>query len=209
MSIPILGTTTIFMLKRKPKSTACILAVAVVVLCSTRAASRNADAQTKPKIAVSAEFQCLWWNTHQMDGMDPNNPPPKQTRVTLTSWEYSDPIGVPHPDTVELAIKIRNNSSVALDGTVIQVEAQWLEGLQSRKNSAMWGERERVGKPLTRSIAPNGREIVILPIDISAKMKTLAASKRWPWSLRVFIVVRNSGKLIASDRLELPITPGD
>jgi hypothetical protein len=68
-----------------------------------------------------------------MNGMDPNNPPPKQTHIVLKRWEYSDPIGVPHPDSVDLAIEVRNGDGTALDGAVVDVEAQWLEGPQRRK----------------------------------------------------------------------------
>ena len=144
-----------------------------------------------------------------MNGMDPNNPPPKQTRIVLKRWEYSDPIGVPHPDSVELAIDVKNGGGTALDGAVVEVEAQWLDGPQRRKAASVWTARSPVGKLLSVSVASDGQQGLTVPIDLAAKMKALEPSRRWPWALRTFITVRRGGKLIGSTQLELPITPGD
>src|SRR6266568_1294352 len=46
-------------------------------------------------------FEAIWWSPQQMENLDPSNPPPKNTRVTLSNWEYSGPVGGPHPDTVD------------------------------------------------------------------------------------------------------------
>lgn len=58
-------------------------------------------------VDVQAQFECLWWSEREMSGIDPNRPPPKTTRVRIAKWEYSDPIGVPHPDEVILVLRLR------------------------------------------------------------------------------------------------------
>jgi hypothetical protein len=156
-----------------------------------------------------ARFECIWWNERQMNGMDPNNPPPKQTRIVLKRWEYSDPIGVPHPDSVDVAIDAKNGTGAALDGAVVEVEAQWLEGPQRRKAASMWSALSPVGKPLYVSLAPDGQQSLTVPIDLAAKMKALEPSRRWPWALRAFITVKRGGAVIGWTQLELPIAPGD
>jgi hypothetical protein len=144
-----------------------------------------------------------------MNGMEPNNPPPKQTRIVLKRWEYSDPIGVPHPDSVDVAIDVKNDAGAALDGAVVEVEAQWLEGPQRRKAASVWTTRSLVGKRLNVSLAPDRQESLTVPIDLAEKMKALEPSRRWPWALRTFITVKRGGAVIGSTQLELPITPGD
>ncbi len=144
-----------------------------------------------------------------MNGMDPNSPPPKQTRIVLKQWEYSDPIGVPHPDLVEVAINVKNGTGASLDGAVVEVEAQWLEGPQRRKEASLWTKRSAVGKPLYISLPPGGEQSLTVPIDIAGKMKALEPSHRWPWALRAFITVKGGRSVIGSTQLELPITPGD
>src|SRR5438874_12821838 len=68
-----------------------------------------------PGPTLTAHFECLWWSEAQMAQFDPNHPPAKATRVALKIWEYSDPVGVPHPDVVELVAEIRNDSKVRLE----------------------------------------------------------------------------------------------
>jgi hypothetical protein len=144
-----------------------------------------------------------------MNGMDPNNPPPKQTRITLKQWEYSDPIGVPHPDSVDVAIDIKNNTDAALDRAVLEVDVQWLEGPLRRKSASVWTSRSPVRRPVDIKLAPEGRQRLTVPVALEAKMKELEALRRWPWALRAFITVKRGDKVISSTQVMLPITPGD
>ena len=57
-------------------------------------------------LTASIAFECLWWSSDQMIGLDPNRPPPKATKVRLEKWEYSDPVGVPHPESIDIVIEI-------------------------------------------------------------------------------------------------------
>ena len=76
-----------------------------------------ADAAT----SVEASYECLWWAPAQMVDLDPNKPPPKATPTALTRWEYSDPVGVPHPDVVTLVVR-----ASAADAAAVTVRTQWL-----------------------------------------------------------------------------------
>lgn len=202
-----MATTTICTSKRScSRQLTVSAAIGTALACFAMQCPAQAQA---PKIVVSARFECMWWNEQQMNGMDPNNPPPKQTRVVLKRWEYSDPIGVPHPDSVDVAINVKNGAGAALEGAVVEVEAEWLEGPQSRKAASRWTARSAVGKPLSVSLAPDGHQDLTVPIDLAGKMKALESSRRWPWALRAFITVRQGRAVIGSTEHELPITPGD
>ena len=60
------------------------------------------------ELEAEAEFRTLWWSKEQMVNFNPNRPPPKATEVVIDRWEYSDPVGVPHPDEVAAQITVRN-----------------------------------------------------------------------------------------------------
>jgi hypothetical protein len=144
-----------------------------------------------------------------MEGMDPNNPPPKETRVVLKRWEYTDPVGVPHPDVVDVVAQIRNDSGHDTEGIILEVEIQWFEGALSKKTSATWGEKMLLSKPPPIRLAPGGTKIIRMPVDMAAKMASLAPAHRWPWSLRVLMTARVAGITVASRQMELLINPAD
>jgi hypothetical protein len=72
-----------------------------------------------------------------MEGITPNAPPPKGTEVKLTKWEYSDPVGVPHPDTVDVLFTLSSDDSEALLNAEVRLEGS--------------GNRVRCGMPRARS----------------------------------------------------------
>jgi len=72
---------------------------------------------------LSAHYECLWWSTEQMRNLDPNHPPLKTSVVRLAKWEYSDPIGVPHPDLVTLVVRVPKAEAAHLS-----VRTEWLGG---------------------------------------------------------------------------------
>src|ERR1035438_1215330 len=87
----------------------CGLAILLCCLVGTTAHSQESASQpAKPELAVEVSFSCLWWSEAQMEGLNPNAPPPKETETKLTKWEYSDPIGVPHPDVFDIAVALNN-----------------------------------------------------------------------------------------------------
>jgi hypothetical protein len=71
-------------------------------LCLVVPAASSAPKPPEP----AAHYECLWWSEAQMEGLNPNHPPPKETVVKIAKWEYSDPVAVPHPDSVTLVARI-------------------------------------------------------------------------------------------------------
>jgi hypothetical protein len=161
------------------------------------------------QFSISAQFDCLWWNESQMDGMDPNHPPPKNTRVKLKRWEYTDPVGVPHPEIVDVAVQIRNDSGRDEMAILPEVDVQWSEGALSNKASAKWGKKTRLAKPASFRLAAGETRSIRFPINIASEMAALSPARRWPWALRALVTTSASGVAVGSTQLELPIIPGD
>jgi len=184
---------------------------AVACLCGALAllpAQPRADSPAGT-LATSATFECLWWSEAQMDGLDPNHPPPKQTRVTIKKWEYSDPVGVPNPDVVDLVVKIKNTSTETAAQVAPAVQIQWLEGPQSKKQSAAWSALAALPAQEAVSIPSHESKTFRYPIDVAGRMSQLAKQHGWPWSLRAVVTTTTAGGTVGSARFELPIVPGD
>jgi hypothetical protein len=162
-----------------------------------------------PEITVSGTFESMWWSSQQMENIDPNNPPPKTTRVTLSKWEYSDPVGVPHPDTVDFVATIRNAQGKAKATVTPKVQVQWMEGSIKDRGTASWGTPValEIGGPIT--VGGGETQQLRVPVDLAAKMKTMEATGRWPWQLRVNLILLSDNRQIGQTLKELPITPGD
>lgn len=84
--------------------------------------SAPTDAAAASPVNVDVRYECLWWSPAEMVDLDPNHPPPKTHRIALARWEYSDPIGVPHPDSVDLVIGLTAPPRSSLS---IQVATRW------------------------------------------------------------------------------------
>src|SRR5262245_8658291 len=92
-----------------------LLCLALSQTCSS-AAVPGTDATASqtaapPALRADVAFACLWWSEAQMEGLNPNAPPPKRTEVRITKWEYSDPVGVPHPDVVDVVVILANGGN--------------------------------------------------------------------------------------------------
>lgn len=181
----------------------------LVLLASLVAAGCSRKPKLAPEITVAGTFEAMWWSTQQMENIDPNNPPPKGTRVMLTKWEYSDPVGVPHPDTVDFVATIRNAQGRAPITINPKVQVQWMEGSIKDRGTAAWAAPlEREGGGLI--VVEGGQtQQLRVPIDLAAKMKTMEAAGRWPWQLRVNLMLLSDNRQVAQVSRELPITPGD
>ena len=163
-------TTTTFM--SKPR---CDIAAAIAALSTIAAIVSGiscAPRQTRP-LSVSAKFDCLWWSEDEMQRLDPNSPPPMTARVELKRWESSDPVGTPHPETIDLAVDIRNDSSNPTLDLAPSASIQWLRGPIADRNSARWEPLELFpGQPLVR-IAPGESRTVRIHIAVAKKMAAL------------------------------------
>lgn len=141
---------------------------------------------TAPNITVAGHFECLWWSENQMAGLNPNNPPPKTTPTRLEKWEYSDPIGVPHPDDVTLVL----NLPTKVRG-LVKIEYQWI----GRKGSG-------IARAMVESTAfgETGNVIVRATIPVKRAIENLHPAK-------LHAVVYVSDKVISA--FDLPIILGD
>jgi hypothetical protein len=176
----------------------------MAIVCS------KADAPAKgAQVSAKASFLCKWWSQDQMNGLDPNKPPPKNTEIAIEKWDYSDPVGTPHPDIVDLVVEIRNESDAPLTALSVEVEGQWEIGPFSKETLAKWGTPVKL-KSIERFSMPSRQsESVRVPIDVAAKMAELKGSKRWPYAFRGKVTVLKDGSTMATAESELPILKGD
>jgi hypothetical protein len=185
-----------------------VLAAVTVAACSS-AAPPERNAVSAPRAEIT--FVCLWWSEAQMEGLNPNAPPPKTTEVQLAKWEYSDPVGVPHPDTIDVVVTLANTSDRAWSNLVVEVAGEWNEGPLQDAAHASWSQPAEIKKLQNVSVGPAGRQALRVPVDLKAKMDSLRQERKWPYGLRVTATVRAGASTQPLTRAvaELPIKPGD
>ena len=189
-------------------------AAALLCCCAMLACAQEpkpaspASAASAGKLHTEISFLCLWWSESQMEGMNPNSPPPKNTEVKLSKWEYSDPIGVPHPDTVDVAVTVQNPGSEALSNLEVEIRVQWKTGPEGKQSAATWLE-PTVLKKQGISVDAGGQQTVRAPVDLKKQMDQLGKQKKWPFALRAIAEVRTAGAVVSQGQADLPIKPGD
>lgn len=144
-----------------------------------------------------------------MEGLNPDSPPPKNTTVEIKKWEYSDPIGVPHPDSVDLV------GNFVVSGTpaspyFVTVEKRWKVGPLKSANKARW-EKWELSADFNLSDLKTG-ERKLSTIDVKNPMDTLFTKSRWPWELEVRVTLwedNTKRKQLRMVGATLPLQPGD
>lgn len=164
-----------------------------------------------PTLTVSGSYRCLWWSEAQMENFEPNSPPPKQTEVVIKKWEYSDPVGVPHPDVVDLVVEMKNSGPSPASRMLVEISGQWRVGPLASERKASWGSPMPLKTWKVDEIAPGQTVSARIPIDLTSRMSQLRAKKAWPWAFRASVVVRNADqdRPVISREFSLPIQPGD
>jgi hypothetical protein len=178
----------------------------VVLLCACSPAK-----QAPAQVSAELDFRCLWWSEAQMERFDPNFPPPKNTEITIRKWEYSDPVGVPHPDIFDVVIQIKNNSDSRVSDILGEVSGQWRVGPMKAEEKAAWGERETIYTS-ERMLLDSARSAVFrVPVKIASRMAELERKGLWPWAFRAILTVRTASidKPLLVREVELPIRPAD
>ena len=158
-----------------------------------------------PSLKAKGTFRTLWWSTDQMEGLDVDSPPEKATEVTLERWEYSDPVGVPHPDTVDVLVRLDGGQK----GLQVDVEASYRfavgpidERAETRRDVPQALPGQRV------SFADASARFRLRNIDIKSTMDRLFERDQWPWRLEVTVVFKSiSGTELGRSVFELPIYP--
>jgi hypothetical protein len=185
-----------------------LLASAVLTACSS---APSQSASGAPAVSAEVSFTCLWWSEAQMEGLNPNAPPPKNTEVKLTKWEYSDPVGVPHPDTVTVLITLANSGSRTLSDLDVEIAGEWKNGPLRDAAKSVWSRSALMQKFQDVSVEPAGRKILRVPVDFKGTMESLAKQHRWPYRFRATVSVHAHGSAqpLAQAQAELPIRPGN
>lgn len=167
--------------------------------------------QQKEQFRISGYFSALWWSAAQMESFDPNSPPKKETTVRLEKWEYTDPVAVPHPDSVDVVFELEALGDVAKGGLEYRISEQWKVGRLNSERSAKW-ERISVGdKWIPVDLKREARVVLKKEIELRSRMKKLHSRDQWPWRLRSLMELRQVGSNapIMKHGIELPMTPGD
>jgi hypothetical protein len=162
-------------------------------------------------LTAEVEFRCLWWSTAQMENFDPNNPPPKATEVAIERWEYSDPVGVPHPDIVDVVVTLKSNGGGGKGAVSATLSGQWRVGPIKDASSADWTPLQALKSWESVAIGEASSGVLRLPIDVAGRISALEKTGAWPWAFRAVLTVapeRSNARLIRRE-VELPIVLGD
>ena len=183
----------------------------VALLGAVLATTLPSRAASAPALRADIAFTCLWWSEAQMEGLNPNAPPPKNTEVKLTKWEYSDPVGVPHPEVIDVVVTLTNTGSEAVSNVDVEVAGQWKTGPLRDAGRSRWTDRVVLKKFEGMAARPSAPQTLRVPVDLKAMMDSLGKHQKWPYTLRATVVVRAPGgtQPLAQSRAELPIRPGD
>lgn len=161
------------------------------------------------ELSARAEFHTLWWSKEQMSHFDPNKPPPKQTEVLIDRWEYTDPVGVPHPDEIMAHVLVRNKGEKASAPVQVIVQVRWKEGSQKSSKSAIWGPARLVKTVQLKPVPARGESSFTVPVALAPRMNQLEKRGRWPYELELIVIGRSSGAPAFRYVRPFPIRRGD
>ena len=146
-----------------------------------------------------------------MENLNPNNPPTKNTEVTIDHWEYTDPVGVPHPDSVDFVAELRNVGPDPAQDLRALFTSAWKIGKLGAKESAVWGEAAAVKTIDGITLAPGGSRDLRVPVELATLQNKLHAEDRWPFVLKITMEIRKAGvtEPLLRREVEFPIQPGN
>ena len=190
---------------------ASIAAAAAILFGASCSRPPAEERATAADLAAHVRFTAMWWSEAQMEGLNPNNPPPKNTEVVLTRWEYTDPVGVPHPDTVDAVVTVENRGKFPSPDVTATVESEWNIGPLDDKSAAKWDKAVVLTKTDRFQIPAASTHTTRVPVDLKAVMDRLEREQRWPHALRITVTVDEVGgkPAIARAQVEFPIRRGD
>ena len=186
-------------------------AAAIVLTASCSSRPPTGERSAAANLAVQVRFTAMWWSKAQMEGLNPNNPPPKSTEVELTRWEYTDPVGVPHPDTVDAVVTVGNRGNAVSPDVTATIEGEWDIGPLDDKTAAKWDKVTVLAKTDRLQIPAGSTHMTRVPIDLKAIMDNLERERRWPHALRITVTLDEVGgkPSVARVQVEFPIRRGD
>src|SRR5215510_14883647 len=150
----------------KIRASVCLLVLPTMLF----ACNRPGPQVPAPAVNATLSFKALWWSQAQMENLNPNSPPPKTQVVELERWEYTDPIGVPHPDTADVVLTLSTGTGSPAVQVTVQTIGRWKVGPQSDREKAVWDPMSFMDA--TQSLTLQGGETrqVRTPVDLAKKM---------------------------------------
>lgn len=164
------------------------------------------------KLSINTVFHASWWSPVQMENMDLDNPPTKNTDVIIDKWEYSDPVGVPHPDAVELAIEL-TTTDAGIDKVYVVAIQRWKIGSITKQASAQWTKNINLNIANPVKLVP-GRttKTLIKNIDLKKIQEESFKKRQWPWLMEIQLMIFHDSKhtqLLGTKTVSLPMIPAD
>jgi len=183
----------------------------LLILAALPACNPPGTPVAAPSVDASLSFKGMWWSKSQMEGLNPNSPPPKTQAVDLERWEYTDPIGVPHPDTVDVVLSVSNRNGFPAEQIRLWTIGRWKAGPQSEPEKAAWDPKNFIDDRQTLTLQSGETREVRTPVDLAQKMNQLSRSGWWPWELSITVTITDStnSQILAKVEKSLPIRPGD
>lgn len=186
-----------------------VVAAVLVIGCQRPESASSADAA--PAIAIS--FRGVWYSESEMRRLGQGETDVSPTApIELKAWEYTDPIGSPHPDIVEVAIAVTPAADAAAREVRVGLREQWLIGGAEGPSTATWQDPLPPRQLDTAvRLSPGTTTDVRMPVAIGDMVRSLGAADRYPWRLRVLVSLddASSQQALAMAEGELPIIPGD
>jgi hypothetical protein len=176
-------------------------------------ASEYASSDRTPPLTVTVEFRALWWSLDQMEGLDLDAPPPKETEVVLDTWEYTDPIGVPNPDRFDIVVRIENTGEQPVGAVELRTTTRWGIGPLYGDSAETWRDADAIPNLGPVSVAATESQLLRLgTIDLKSIQNDLYDRDLWPWVFEVTVSVFHpsmEGGPLLTRTVRLPIYPGD
>lgn len=162
-------------------------------------------------LEAALSFKALWWGPAQMAGLNPDSPPPKTSIIELERWEYTDPIGVPHPDSFDLVLSLSNRPGAPAVQVNVQTVGRWKVGPQSDEEKAVWNDASFIDATQSLALQAGDTREMRTKVDLAQKMEQLRQDGSWPWELSATVTITNqaTGQILATVSKNLPIRPGD
>jgi hypothetical protein len=188
-----------------------VMSICVVLMAVSCVSPSKTEPPAATQLAVDVRFTAMWWSEAQMEGLDPNNPPPKSTEVELARWEYTDPVGVPHPDEMDILVSVANKGATPLSDLIVTTEGEWRVGSLGDEPGAKWGESSVLRRSDGIQVQGGSTQTIRVPVSLKQMMDALEPQNRWPYGLRVNVRVEQLGgsSHLAGMQVEFPIRPGN
>ena len=183
--------------------------------------------QSEKSVRISSiTIHGWWWSDEQLSSnFDADNPPPKESYMSLNKWDASQPDS-PHPDRIDINCRLENRTTGPVDLSLAAVADLKVASYQAiaqgagnqnavdeRLSEIQWTDHQKLGGKLRVSLlAGEAREITFKDVDVHSiifRYFKPSAGDLWPWKLRISTIAEDSnGARIASSEAIIDLVPG-